>query len=124
MQGISVTELITNIRTAIKTAKNGLDENRRQRKTLIVLLRKRKNDIRAREALCSHMFNKGLDTQLVREDLKTHRTQLVEIRKQLLLADVYRNVELSKFRTLHAQLDKLNVPFDPEAKANKRSRHA
>lgn len=119
MAAISLRELVDNIRGAIKNSKASLDENKHKRKELIKLLRKSKEGVRARESLCSNITAAGLDDALVRDDLKTHRAQLVEVRKQLLFADVYRNVELSKFRTLHAQLDKLNEPFDPVAKAKK-----
>lgn len=124
MKAITLKELVDNIRSAIKNSKTSLDENRERRKELMKLLRQSKENVRSREALCSHVVTQQLDDVLIRDDLKTHRSQLLEIRKQLLFADVYRNVELSKFRALHAQLDKLNVPFDPEAKANKRKQHA
>lgn len=124
MKGLSIKELADNIRGAIKNSKSSLDENKDRRKELMKMLRESKENVRAREALCSHVVSQKLDDGLIRDDLKTHRSQLLEIRKQLLFADVYRNVELSKFRSLHAQLDKLNVPFDPEAKANKRKQHA
>jgi DNA repair exonuclease SbcCD ATPase subunit len=117
MASISLKDLVENIRSAIKNSKASLDENKQKRKELIKLLRKSKEGVRAREALCSHITQSGLDASLVRDDLKSHRAQLVEVRKQLLFADVYRSVELSKFRTLHAQLDKLHEPFDPVAKA-------
>lgn len=124
MKGLSIKELADNIRGAIKNSKSSLDENKARRKELMKMLRQSKENVRSREALCSHVVAQQLDDALIRDDLKTHRSQLLEIRKQLLFADVYRNVELSKFRSLHAQLDKLNVPFDPEAKASKRKHNA
>lgn len=124
MKAISLKELVENIRGAIKNSKASLDENKQRRKDLMKMLRQSKQNVRSREALCSHVVTQQLDDALIRDDLKIHREQLSEIRKQLLFADVYRNVELSKFRTLHAQLDKLNVPFDPEAKERKRKQHA
>lgn len=121
MKGITLKELADNIRNAIKSSRASLDENRARRKELMHMLRGSKENVRSREALASHVENAGIDPVLVRDDLATHRAQLADIRKQLLFADVYRNVELSKFRTLHAQLDKLGVPFNPNAQRGRRA---
>jgi hypothetical protein len=112
-------EIVSNIRLAIKQTKEALDENKKQRKKLIRDIQRVKSGIRDRERFCSELCCASIDTFWPRTDLDTQRKQLDNLRQNLIGAEVYREVELAKFRALHKQLDKFNEPFDPERKAEK-----
>lgn len=113
------TEIVQNVRNAIKQIKEMLDENKASRKSLIKEIEKMKRGIRTREALCSKMENASIGTIIPRDDLRKLREQLNNLRQNLIGAEIHRAVELAKFRALHAELDRFNTPFDPVRKAEK-----
>jgi len=113
-------EILANVRLAIKQASETLLDNKTARKTLIKEISKLKNGIRGREAMCSKMEDAGISTDLARVDLRRLREQLNNLRQNLLGAEIYRSTELAKFRALHAELDRMKVPFDPVKQAEKR----
>lgn len=120
-------EFLTNIREGIQSTRNRLNELKRERKSLIAEIRETKNNIRMGEKHCStiqnaKLFDATLNSKLdeaqshLREHLKQSRDDLMVIRHNLLSLDIHRELELSRFRILHRELDKMNVPFDPNAK--------
>lgn len=112
-------EIVQNVRNAIKQIKDALDENKLSRKSLIKEIAKIKIGIRNREAVCSKMECSGISTDLTRVDLQKLREQLNNLRQNLIGAEIHRAVELAKFRALHAQLDRFKTPFDPVRKSEK-----
>lgn len=112
-------EIVQNVRNAIKQIKEVLDENKASRKSLIKEIEKMKRGIRAREAICSKMEDASIVTIMARVDLRNLREQLNNLRQNLIGAEIHRAVELAKFRALHAELDRFKTPFDPIRKAEK-----
>lgn len=112
-------ELIENVRRAIKQIKEALDENKQSRKSLIKEIAKLKSGIRGREAVCSKMEVSGISTTLSRTDLQKLREQLNNLRQNLIGAEIHYSIELAKYRALHKQLDRFKTPFDPVRKAEK-----
>lgn len=113
------TEIIQNVRNAIKQIAEALDQNKASRKSLIKQIEGMKRGIRAREAICSKMESASIDTIISRDDLRKLREQLNNLRQNLIGAEIHRAVELAKFRALHAELDRFKTPFDPVRKAEK-----
>ena len=111
------------IRLLISQSSTNLQKNKTLRKQLIVQIREMKNNIRAGERLCSKLeVGLVVETDYIRDDLKKKRDVLNDLRANLVSQEINHSVELAKFRTLHQQLDKMRVPFDPEAFAKARSK--
>lgn len=82
-----------------------------------------KNNIRQGESLCSKLeVGLVVDPAYIRDDLQKKRQALNDLRTSLIGQEISHDVELAKFRALHRQLDKMKVPFDPEAFAKARSK--
>lgn len=110
--------VINDIRESISTSKIKLDANKNSRKTLISKIRKAKEEIRSAETVLSCCQNSTVTESktcafFMSNELMRKRVALNNLRKELLLHELLRDVELARFRTLHASLDKLKVPFDP-----------
>jgi energy-converting hydrogenase A subunit M len=109
-------ELVEDIRKAIAITNEKIVVNKTRRKALIVQIRKMKSNIRTGEAICSKLeVGLVIDTEYLRDDLAKKRESLTGLRLQLLTEELHASLEKARFRTLHKQLDKLRVPFDPEA---------
>lgn len=119
--------LIENIRSAIRTSKERLDENKQQRKALITKISKQKLEVRTRESHISTLeeakfHDRPVKPELIdlaRHDLKREVKVLEDLRQHLLVAETFHAVEVAGFRALHKRLDVFNVPFDPVRKAAK-----
>ena len=115
--------LFDQIRSAIRDCEINLNSNKSKRKDIIREIRVMKNNIRQGESLCSKL-EVGLivDPAYIRDDLQKKRQALNDLRTSLIGQEISHDVELAKFRALHRQLDKMKVPFDPEAFAKARSK--
>lgn len=108
--------LLDNIRSAIRTSKERLAENKQQRKALITKISRQKLDIRSRESLISTLQNTSAPSgliELTRHDLKREVKILDELRQHMLVAETFHSVERAGLRALHDRLDHFNEPFDP-----------
>lgn len=119
--------LLDNIRSAIRTSKERLDQNKHQRKALITKISKQKLEVRTRESHISTLEEAKFHDrpvrpefiELARLDLKREVQVLEDLRQHLLVAETFHAVEVAGFRALHKRLDVFNVPFDPVRKAAK-----
>jgi hypothetical protein len=122
MKAIPSNNLLENIRSAIRTSKERLEENKQQRKALITKISRQKLEIRTRESLISTLQNNSAPATLVeltRQDLKKQFHVLGELRQHMLVAETFHAVERAGLRALHDRLDHFNAPFDP-SRATKR----
>lgn len=111
-------DFLNDIRSGISGIKEKLQQIREERKSLIEQIRGAKANIRLGEKHCSMLQNSKLDDaeSFLRNHLNNTRSSLMTIRRKLLSLDVHRELEVSRYRILHRELDKLGVPFDPIAK--------
>ena len=113
--------LVENVRSAIRTSKERLDDNKQQRKSIIIKIRIQKQEIRGRGSLISTLelaqFNgKSVRPELIelaRRDLKNHFKILEELRQHLLVAETFYVIEIASFRALHKRLDTFKLPVNP-----------
>lgn len=109
--------LIADLRQAITESKQSLDTNKAQRKRVMKSIAQVKLSMRVGEHYASKMRDAEIKNTYVLDVVDTHRKNLTELRHELLTLDAIREVELARFRAMHQQLDKFNVPFDAERKA-------
>lgn len=111
-------DVLDDIRESIRASKNKLDANKQTRKSLISQIREAKENIRKGEvAFSSITVDSAQD--FIKGELKLKRMFLASLRRQLLLQEILRDVEVVRFRSLHSSLDKLKVPFDTQAFSKK-----
>lgn len=104
------------LRVAIRQSSAKLNENKQQRLKLGKKIARIKLNIRAGEILCSKLQTAEIDAWYVRAELEKKRAELMDVRRELAIIEVQRELELSRFRILHKTLDKFNEPFDRKRK--------
>ena len=109
--------LIADLRGAITESKKSLDANKAQRKRVMKSITEVKLSMRVGEHYASKMHEAEIKNLYVLDIVEKHRANLLELRHELLTLEAIREVELARFRAMHKQLDKFNVPFDADRKA-------
>lgn len=109
------------IRRLIEAAREDLVANKKARKDIQRQIGEKKTQLRGLERVASLNDMDGNDPHgFVRRQVRVLDQELVGLRQDLLAAEVFREIELSKFHILHQQLDKFSEPFNPQAKQTKR----
>ena len=109
--------LIADLRMCIVDSKKSLDSNKTERKRLMKKIADVKLSMRVGEHYASKMHEAEIDNYYVLNVVQKHSADLMELRHELLTLEAIREVELARFRAMHRQLDKFNIPFDAERKA-------
>lgn len=109
--------LISDLRVAITESKRSLDVNKTERKRVMKKIGYTKLSMRVGEHYASKMLTAEIKNFYVLDTVEKHRAELMDLRHELLTLEVIREVELARFRAMHRQLDKFNVPFDAERKS-------
>lgn len=115
-------EFAQQLRQVIAETRKVLEENKTYRKTLFKQIGELKMSIRSGERLSSAVVTNLLDNSgYVRSVITEKQRQLRHMREQLVSAEIFREIELAKFRILHEQLDRFNVPLNPSAPRRRRN---
>jgi hypothetical protein len=109
--------LAEKIRQQISFLRNKLDDNKKHRKKLMKKISDKKRSIRVGHKVISQIKSAGLDCDwYVHSQVFKHVMEMYELKKELMSVELEREIDISKFRVLHKQLDDMKIPFDPEAK--------
>lgn len=121
MTEINLDLFFNNIRNDINMLREKLDDVKKKRKSLMKKISELKLSIRAGDRVISMQYHAGLKecNCYIKYFIDQEKTTLSELKKELLICDYERDVDLCKFRELHRQLDKMGIPFDPVAKQRK-----
>jgi len=115
-------EFLNQIREEIAETRKVLEDNKNYRKTLFKQISAVKLNIRAGERLSSLVVEEKLDSSGYMRDVITEKQKVLKnLREQLVSAEIFREIALSKFRVLHTQLDKFNAPFNPSVSRLRRN---
>lgn len=110
-------DFLNKVRDAISTTRKVLTENKQYRKNLMHQITDLKGEIRRVENLSSHAQTAQIDpANFLRAEIIRRQRKLQELRQDLLAAEIFHQIERSKFRILHNYLDLFNFPVDPTRK--------
>lgn len=110
-------KLLSDLRGAIEQSRESLNSNKTERKQLMKKIANVKLSMRVGEHYASKMHDAKIKNSYVLDIVEKHRADLMNLRHNLLVLEAVRTVELARFREMHKQLDKFNVPFDAQRKA-------
>jgi len=121
MNEIDLNMFFNNIRNDINILRDRLDTIKKKRKSIIKTISNLKLSIRAGDRVVSMQYHAGLKecNYYIKYFIDQEKLSLSKLKKELLICDYERDVDLCKFRELHRQLDKMGIAFDPVAKQRK-----